>query len=136
MISASADLISSTLLGGASNDTFNLTGSGVTTSRVIAGGGADVINFSGSVTGASIVGGAGNDSVVFDLDSAVNAAATGNTNDAVTNTYFFGSGGGADTISSLVTHPLTLVVLLTSRLRLTLPSALQQLKSSSTARPH
>ena len=95
LISASADLISSTLLGGASNDTFNLTGSGVTTSRVIAGGGADVINFSGSVTGASIVGGAGNDSVVFDLDSAVNAAATGNTNDAVTNTYFFGSGGGA-----------------------------------------
>ena len=37
--------------------------------------------------------------MVFDLDSSVNDAATGNTNDSGTNTYFFGSGGGADTIS-------------------------------------
>ena len=48
------------------------------------------------MTAASIVGGAGNDSVTFTFASAnshgTNAAA------AVTNTYFFGSSGGLDTI--------------------------------------
>jgi Ca2+-binding RTX toxin-like protein len=98
LISASGNINASTLLGGAGADTLNLTGAGVTSTRVIAGASNDIINFSAYVTGTSIVGGAGNDSVTFTF-TAANTVGSGNTTSASTNTYFFGSGAGLDTIS-------------------------------------
>ena len=91
LISASGGVSSSTLIGGAGADTINLTGSGFTTNLVTAGGDNDIIQIDGGTLNASIVGGAGNDSV----DIIVAAA---NTSGSSTNTYFFGSGGGKDTI--------------------------------------
>ena len=85
-------------MGGAGADTLNLTSSGVTSSRVIAGAGNDIINFSAYVTGTSIVGGTGNDSVSFTF-TAANSVGSSNSTSASSNTYFFGSSGGLDTIS-------------------------------------
>ena len=88
----------STLLGGSSDDTFDLSQSLVGNSRIITGAGNDVVKFLGTgmantFTGASIVGGAGNDSIEWKFGST-------NTNTgSATNTYFFGSGGGLDTLS-------------------------------------
>ena len=98
LISATGGVNGSTLLGGAGADTLNLTNSGVTNTRVIAGAGNDIVNFSGysnDVTGASIVGGTGNDSVTFAFTSGTDVINTG----SLSNTYFFGSSGGLDTIS-------------------------------------
>ena len=117
MISAAADLNGSTLLGGVGDDTINLTGSGVTATRIVAGAGNDIINFSKYVTSSSIVGGAGNDSITYNLDAAVAASHAGLA--GVSNTYFFGSGGGLDTLS-LLTNPPILVEPLTSLLQWTL----------------
>ena len=94
LISASANVNGSTLLGGAGADTINLTSSGVTSSRVLAGAGNDIINFSAYVTGTSIVGGTGNDSVSFTFTAAQSVGTTNDTA-ASSNTYFFGSSGGS-----------------------------------------
>ena len=51
----------------------------------------------GAVTGASIVGGAGNDSFAINLDVATSANNVGTMGD--TNTFFFGSGDGLDTLN-------------------------------------
>ena len=84
----------STLLGGSSNDTFNLEGAGVSSTRIITGAGNDKITFSdGDYTkDASIVGGDGDDSVFF-------ARTVTGTADFASNTYFFGANGGEDTLS-------------------------------------
>ena len=50
------------------------------------------------VTGTSIVGGTGNDSVSFTF-TAANSVGSSNSTSASSNTYFFGSSGGLDTIS-------------------------------------
>ena len=63
----------------------------VSTTFVTTGGDNDIIKIDGGLLNASIVGGAGNDSI----DIIVAAA---NTAGSATNTYFFGSGGGKDTI--------------------------------------
>jgi hypothetical protein len=111
----SGQIAGSTLLGGSSNDTFNLTAStGVTNTRIIAGAGDDSILFDGFVTGASIVGGTGNDVVSFTFAPANSVAAVNN--GAFSNTYFFAASGGADTFSftnrsvSSGTVPMTIAV--------------------------
>ena len=68
-------------------------------SRIITGAGNDVVNLAPDIantfTGASIVGGAGNDSIDLGLWLPCTYTNTG----SATNTYFFGSSGGLDTIS-------------------------------------
>ena len=98
LVSASGNINDSTLLGGSSDDTFDLSQSLVGNSRIITGAGNDVVKFLGTgmantFTGASIVGGAGNDSIEWKF--GVSNTNTG----SATNTYFFGSSGGLDTLS-------------------------------------
>ena len=90
-----ADINGSTLLGGASNDTFNLTESGATSTINLNGGGASLISASGQHLRTSIVGGAGNDSVDHRFEFHYRSADTS----AVDNTNLIGSGGGNDTIA-------------------------------------
>ena len=98
----------STLYGGAGVDTFSGT-TQVTLSRVMGDGGADSIAFTNvdgstvlggdgadtigttaaSYVGSSIVGGSGNDDFILD------GAATG-----TSNTFYFGFGSGADTLTA------------------------------------
>ena len=93
-ISAGGGITASTLLGGSGADTINLAGVGFSTSQVVGGAGNDTFTFeSGLGLNASIVGGAGDDSV------NIITAAAGHTGGSATNTYFFGSGGGKDTIN-------------------------------------
>ena len=92
LISAQGGVSSSTLIGGAGADTIDFTGAGFGASQVIGGGGNDTFKIAGSVLNSTIVGGAGNDSIEFthtDTDK----------DGSSTNTYFFGVGGGADTIN-------------------------------------
>ena len=88
----------STLLGGDAADTINLGGSGVTSTIISAGAGNDTFTFNGYVTGASILGGTGDDSISFTF-SSTNTKAKTNIDDASSNTYFFGTSGGKDTLS-------------------------------------
>ena len=78
-------------------DTINLHGTDVTSSRIIGGGGNDTFTFQSNVSGASIVGGDGNDSFTIDSESATAATNYGTFGDS--NTFFFGSGHGLDTIA-------------------------------------
>ena len=92
-ISVGGGISGSTLLGGSSNDTFNLEGAGVSVLASLPGAGNDKVTFSNGdyIKDASIVGGAGDDSVFF--------AHTVTGTDFASNTYFFGANGGEDTLS-------------------------------------
>ena len=100
LISASGNVTSSTLIGGAGADTIDLTSAGFTTALVTSGGDNDIIKLDAGLLNASIVGGSGNDSI----DILVSAATQ--TTGSATNTYFFGSGGGKDTINFSSTIPV------------------------------
>ena len=66
--------------------------------------------FQGVVSGASIVGGAGNDSVTFNNKWSGTTAGIG-----ASNTYFFGSNTGNDTISfATTTAPLSFTIAIDS----------------------
>ena len=87
------------------SDTINLTTSGVTNVRIVAGAGNDIVNFNKQVSGVSIVGGAGNDSITF------NSATSSTGVMGSSNTYFFGHGTGNDTMTFAAnTNPITFTI--------------------------
>ena len=79
-------LLGSGDIGGTGNDLDNIV-TGNDGNNLLSGGYGGV---------DTLIGGAGDDSVTFDVDSV--ASTTRNTS-AFSNTYFFGSSGGKDTIS-------------------------------------